>query len=83
MSHYPGHMREAFIAWADAGMPATATVEVGYEPQQWPAERLLGRMAHCTDVIPGHFCDELGTPLGSTYASAAQRLLRERKEAMA
>ncbi len=79
MSHYPGHLREAFCRWACEGTPPLASVEVDYEDAVWPAEKLLGRMTHCTDVMPGYACDELEIERGSTYARAAQRLLAERR----
>lgn len=77
MSHFPGHLREAFTDWINAGKPATVTVDVDYQPTEWPARKLLGRMAHCTDILPGGYCDELGMPQGVTYAAAAQRLLHD------
>jgi hypothetical protein len=81
MSHFPGHLRDAFAGWVDEGMPAEAVVEVNYERVDWPPDRLLGQMSHCTDIMPATLCDELGMRYGSTYAAAAQALLRERKRA--
>jgi len=79
--HFGNHMRRAFGDWVDEGMPPLASVEQNYEPVVRPAEKLLGRMCHCSDVIPGTLCDELDLERGSTYARAAQRLLSERKAA--
>jgi len=76
--HYGNHWREAFVEWVDHGMLETAEVEVDYEPQQWPARRLLGRMTGCTDIMPSLVCTDLDMERGSTYAAAAQRLLAER-----
>ena len=81
MTHYPGHLRAAFTDWIDDGQPDSALVEVDHEPTSWPARTMLGRMCHCTDVMPGEVCARLGMPTGSTYAAAAQRLLRERSAA--
>lgn len=78
MSHYPGHLREAFYNWLDQGQPPYAMVEVRYEPTNWTPEALLGRMHHCTDVMPSGVCDQQGVPKGTTCAGLAQRLLRER-----
>jgi hypothetical protein len=74
-------MREAFCDWVEAGMPVEATVEVNYEPTRWPARKLLGRMCHCSDVMPGDLCDDLEVRRGSTYAAAAQGLLRSMRRA--
>jgi hypothetical protein len=78
MPHYPGHLRGAFCDWIDEGMPNVATVEVNYEEQQWPAERLLGKMWNCSDIMPSGLCSELDMELGSTYAMAARGLLEQR-----
>ena len=77
--HYGTHMRQAFCDWIDEGMPPLAGCEENYTPITWTAEKLLGRMSHCTDIMPGSLCDELDLERGSTYARAAQRLLAERK----
>jgi hypothetical protein len=77
--HYGGHLREALSEWVCDGMPATATAERRYEDVHGPAEKLLGLMTQCTDIMPSYLCDELDIEPGSTYARAAQRLLAERK----
>jgi hypothetical protein len=81
--HFPSHLREAFCEWADGGCQPDAWVEVHYERELWPSERLLGRMVHCSDVLPGCVCDVLDVPQGTSYAAAAQRLLRERRAKVA
>lgn len=77
--HYGTHLRQAFVDWVDDGMPPQAACEEVYRPVQWPADKLLGLMCHCTDIMPGDLCVELEIERGSTYARAAQRLLAERK----
>ncbi len=77
--HFGGHMRDAFTDWVEAGRPDTAVVEEDHEPREWPARKLLGRMAHCSDVMPRDLCDDLDVRPGRTYASAAQELLAEMK----
>jgi hypothetical protein len=76
--HYGGHMREAFEQWVYDGLPDTARLEVDYAEVEWPATKFLGRFVHCSDIMPGSLCGDLGMEPGSTYARAAQELLRER-----
>ena len=55
--------------------------KVDYEPQEWPAERLLRRMLQCSDIMPGDFYREIVEQLGltpprkQTYGSVATVLL--------
>lgn len=82
--HYPGHLREAFLDWLDEGCPPLAAVEVNYERQTWPAERLLGRMLRCSDITPGVYYGEAVEQFGltrsrrQTYGSVARCLLDQR-----
>ncbi len=76
--HYGAHLRDAFSDWVVEGMPPLAACEEAYRPVTWPAEKLLGLMTHCTDIMPASLCDQLDLEEGSTYARAAQRLLAER-----
>jgi hypothetical protein len=81
--HYPGHLREAFCDWLDEGCPPLASVEVRYRPTTWPAEQLLRKMLHCSDVVPGEFyrevCESLGIePKRQTYGAIARELLSHR-----
>jgi hypothetical protein len=78
--HYGEHLRAAFSEWVGDGMPDTAAWQQRYQDIQGPAEKLLGLMTHCTDIMPSYLCDELGIEPGSTYARAAQRLLAERRQ---
>jgi hypothetical protein len=77
--HFGGHLREAFGDWVDDGMPDNAAVELNYELVSLTAEKLLGRFVHCSDIMPGDLCSQLDMRPGTTYAQAAQRLLRERR----
>jgi hypothetical protein len=83
MMHYPGHVRDAFVQWAEAGFPDVATIEVDYEPRKEPAVVFLRRFIDCSDVMPGSTCDEVAGKVnfrrpdarGMTYAMAASVLL--------
>ena len=70
---------EAFCDWVDDGMPPQAVWEQRHQDVHGPAEKLLGLMCHCTDVIPADVCQQLDIERGSTYARAAQRLLAEQR----
>lgn len=85
MNHYPGHVRDAFADWVDAGFPDTATVEVRYEPQQEPADVFLREMLDCSDTMPSHLCEAVGADVayfgdvrGMSYGMAASVLLVKR-----
>lgn len=55
-------LRDRFLGALDADDRALST------------ELALG-MTSCTNPLPGMTCDLLGLPIGSTYGSAAQRVL--------
>jgi hypothetical protein len=55
-------MRDRFLDALDAG-DRTLSAEL--------ARNLTG----CVNPLPGMTCDQLGLPIGSTYASAARRVL--------
>lgn len=82
--HYPSHKREAFLqlidSWGDEP-PATATMEVNYEPTEIPTEEFLRDFLNCDDQLPRQYTDEFtdgdGEVLAWTYAEAAHRLLEE------
>ena len=42
------------------------------------ARRLAGRLRECADVVPLSCCLWLGFPVGTTYAEAARRALRQK-----
>jgi hypothetical protein len=67
--HAKGHLREAFIN-ALEGLPR--------DPSDVDLRELriaAGRLWNCTDVLPGHVCDDLDLPRGSSYARAEGLLL--------
>ena len=76
--HSPGHIREAFVDWADEGTPAEVPAEgpehFFYDGKPRSARWLIGQLWHCTDVMPSDLCAKLDMPIGSTYAGAAQQI---------
>jgi hypothetical protein len=59
----PAALRDRFLGALDADDRALST------------ELALG-LTTCTNPLPGMTCQQLGLPIGSTYGSAAQRVLR-------
>ena len=57
----PGHSREAFWEYVDAGDKPL---------EGW----VIGQLCNCTDTLPGDYCVEMDLPRGSTYAQAVRRL---------
>ena len=76
MSHFGTQRRLEFRTWVDAGMPPQAAVQVYYETVKWPAAKMLGAMTRCTDTMPDELCDTLKAAHGTSYATAAARLMR-------
>ncbi len=67
--HAPGHLREAFIEWAEAGCdPRGIVMDAEDRPVRW----IVGQLWNCTDVMPHYVCDTLGLRHGSTYAMAVR-----------
>jgi hypothetical protein len=58
----PPALRDRFLGALDADDRALST------------ELALG-LTTCSNPLPGMTCDKLGLPMGSTYGSAAQRVL--------
>ena len=83
MPHVAPQLRRSFYDWVEAGMPPAASVEVDYEEEPWPAERLLGAMVHSSDIMPSGICEQLDIARGSSCGCAAQRLLVEREQVSA
>lgn len=59
--HAPDDDREAFHEAAEAHNHRALSA-------------LAGRLWNCTDTLPSAYCDELGLPLGSSYAQAARQV---------
>ena len=86
--HAPGHLRDAFLEWIDAGQPGI-DIETGkwvevaeralpiIEGQPVHPRYLLGQLWSCTDVLPAHYCRTLDLPYGSTYAQAVRKIYGE------
>jgi hypothetical protein len=55
-------IRDQFLAALDADDRALST-------------RLALNLTGCMNPLPGMTCDQLGLPIGSTYGSAARRVL--------
>jgi hypothetical protein len=72
--HYPGHIRDAFITWVEAEQPSSFVYE---DERRWTARKLLGKLWHCSDVMPGYVCSDLDMAQGSSYAAAAQQLITQ------
>lgn len=58
----PAAVRDRFLDALDAGDRPLST-------------RLALNLTGCMNPLPGITCDELGLPAGSTYGSAARRVL--------
>jgi len=74
--HAPGHLREAFDEWVEAGADAK-TVTVGYAEAVMPTAWLLGQLWNCRDIMPSTLCADLDMRQGSTYAMAVRRVKAE------
>jgi hypothetical protein len=67
--HAKGHLREAFLD-ALEGLPREpCDADLG------ELRTAAGRLWNCTDVLPGHVCDDLDLPRGSSYARGARQLM--------
>ena len=88
MTHFPTHVRNAFLEWIDGGFPEATTVEERYIPRRISADELLRWFmlpTMCSDVMPGHACDQVAAGLdyfgdarGMTYGLAASALFVQR-----
>lgn len=77
--------RSGFAEWLDAYevFEAELTDEVfeNDEGETVAVDKLIGRVYHCTDVLPSDYCALLDLPQGSTYAKAARALKELRRGA--
>lgn len=65
--HVGSEVREAFLEWLDeAGDDQARLATVPKD--------LRSRLWHCTDTLPGCYCDQLEVPRGSSYAAAVRLL---------
>ncbi len=88
MTHCPSHKRGVFRSLVNRRvethlMPATVTMEVGYEPMEFPTREFLRGFLGCDDTLPGDCRRALVKITGlhedrlMTYAAAAHELLAE------
>jgi hypothetical protein len=51
--HAPGHLREAFVEWVEAGKPHDYVIppEAFYDSTERPIRWLLGQLWHCSDQM--------------------------------
>ncbi|HEX4362339.1 MAG TPA: hypothetical protein VH141_32710 [Pseudonocardia sp.] len=82
--HFPGHLREAFIAWLWAGFPEKADIEENYVAKRLTADDFLRGFIepHCSDCLPKDERDWVRAHLGlehddfgMSYGNAATALL--------
>jgi hypothetical protein len=81
----PAWLKQAFQHWVESWGWASGehtiypyseiVFDVGRERENWPVPRVLGKLWHCTDKMPGHLCERVNLPSGSTYAKAAQLIM--------
>jgi hypothetical protein len=75
--HAGGHLRDAFVDWVEDDCPDEIPAEgqvTFCDGQPRTADRLIGQLWHCSDIMPVDLCGELDMPQGTTYASAVQQL---------
>jgi hypothetical protein len=78
--HAPGHLREAFLEWADTPVSfVSLDDEVGedifYDGEPRPIRWVMEQLWNCSDIMPGDTCVSLAMERGSSYAQAVQSLL--------
>jgi hypothetical protein len=67
--HAPSILRGAFDDMAELGDLVDGTI---YDGAPLTAERLIGLLWDCTDIMPRVQCSLLDMPEGSTYAEAVR-----------
>jgi hypothetical protein len=77
MGHCPQYLLDAFAYWALDGSPTVAVVHDGLTRFEWSWRDLCTRLRGCDESMPSELCDWLGVRAGTSYATAAKRLLRE------
>jgi hypothetical protein len=84
--HAPGHLRGAFCEWIDEACTVTSMwpdviarlrgTPPTVDGEQVSADKLIGQLWNCSDVMPHGLCNDLELPGGSTYAHGV-RLLKD------
>jgi len=82
--HAPGQFRDALIEVLWTSRHLGLLEEAVFPGQHRQAalnlyekarrQRLIHKLWNCTDIVPGHVCEDLGLAPGSTYAQLVQRL---------
>jgi len=75
--HAPGHLRDALINALDQSFATESAWWEGLPGGNTEAQRLLGRLWNCTDIVPSTACDETDVRTGSTFAQLARFLKNE------
>ena len=71
-SYAPSHLHEAFASWVEDGAHGF------FEPDQtWSILRLLRGLSDSADIMSPELCSYLDMHEGSTYGSAARKLMAE------
>jgi hypothetical protein len=86
MAHAQGHLREAFVEWADSGFEAEEVGEdIFFDGQPRSVRWLIGQLWNCSDILPSTLRQDIIEVFGwgdesfrNTYAAAVQRIYRER-----
>lgn len=73
--HRSSAIREALQDFLDGDVAASDFL-VGDEPGH-DVKWLLGKLYHCTDILPAGYCEHLDLTHGSTYAQAVRTIKRE------
>lgn len=89
----PGHVRDAMLAWIDAGCDYTAATFEDAAGRERSVDWLLRQLSGCTNVMPTIAVRQLNRRLleafdrelsrGATYGEAVERVgeLRDQKQA--
>lgn len=73
--HAPGHIRERFSDWLEAGQPEQFE---NRDERVLTRDQILGQLWNCTDIMPSDMCGDLDLPAGSTYAQGVRDLKQGR-----
>ena len=73
--HAPGHLRDAFHDWVEAGTPTEFNIELNGGDATVTARWIRGQLWNCSDTMPSSLCADLEIPAGSSYAQAVRSLI--------